>query len=150
ADQSEWTAMIDTNVRGLMDTGRAFIDDLLGAAADGRPADLVHVGSIASHTFFPSYAVYSATKAAVAALTRSLRAEFGPRGVRVRTIEPGLTDTELGDAMLDLGARQFLADFRAQLASISPADIAEAITWSAGLPTQVNVAELIVLPTRQG
>lgn len=150
ADRSEWTAMIDTNVAGLVDTGRAFIDDLLAAAGDGRPADLVHVGSIASHAFFPTYAIYSTTKAAVAALTRSLRAEFGPRGLRVRAIEPGLTATGLGDGMLDASAREFLADFRAQLTAIPPDDIAEAIAWSAARPGRVNVAELVVVPTAQG
>jgi NADP-dependent 3-hydroxy acid dehydrogenase YdfG len=150
AARDEWTAMIDTNVRGLIDTGRAFIDDLLAAAADGRPADLVHVGSIGAHAIFPTYAVYGATKAAVAHLTRNLRAELGPRGVRVRTIEPGLTDTELGEGMQDPAARDFLADFRLRLRSIPADDIADAIAWSAALPARVNVAELIVLPTAQG
>jgi NADP-dependent 3-hydroxy acid dehydrogenase YdfG len=150
ADTGEWAAMIDTNVRGLINTGRAFIDDLLAAAADGREADLVHVGSIGGHVVIPTYAVYGATKAAVAHLTRDLRAELGPRGVRVRTVEPGLTDTELGAAMQDPDARRFLADFRTQYPSIPAADIAEAITWSAALPARVNVAELIVVPTAQG
>jgi NADP-dependent 3-hydroxy acid dehydrogenase YdfG len=53
--------MIDLNVRGLLRTGRAFADDLIAAAAAGRRADLVHVGSIGSHTVFPTYAVYGAT-----------------------------------------------------------------------------------------
>jgi NADP-dependent 3-hydroxy acid dehydrogenase YdfG len=150
ADPAEWARMIDTNLRGLIATGRAFVDDLLRAAADGRPADLVHVGSIGGHVVFPTYAVYGATKAAVAQLTRDLRAELGPRGVRVRTIEPGLTDTELGHGMLDPQAREFLATLREKLVPIPPADIAEAITWSAALPSRVNVAELIVLPTGQG
>lgn len=150
ADPGEWAAMIDTNVRGLIHTGRAFVDDLLAAATDGRPADLVHVGSIGGHAIFPTYAVYGATKAAVAHLTRNLRAEFGPRGVRVRTVEPGLTDTELGHGMKDLDAREFLADFRDKLGSIPPADVADAVAWSAALPPRVNVAELIVLPTAQG
>src|SRR5690606_34340716 len=48
AEPREWSAMVDTNLTGLIHTGRAFVDDLLAAAADGGPADLVHVGSIAS------------------------------------------------------------------------------------------------------
>jgi NADP-dependent 3-hydroxy acid dehydrogenase YdfG len=150
ADRGEWTAMIDTNVRGLIETGRAFIDDLLAAAEQGGPADLVHIGSIGGHTVFPSFAVYGATKAAVAHLTRNLRTELGPRGVRVRTVEPGLTDTELGDDMADPDAREFFARFRAELRSIPPTDIAAAVAWSAAMPARVNVAELIVLPTAQG
>ena len=84
ADTAEWDRMIELNVRGLLRTGRAFAGDLLAAAADGAPADLVHVGSVGGHLVFPTYAVYGATKAAVAHLTRNLRAELGPRGVRVK------------------------------------------------------------------
>ena len=150
AEPAEWTAMIDTNVAGLLHTGRAFVDDLLAAGAEGRPADLVHVGSIASHNVFPAYAVYSATKAGVAALTRGLRIELGPRGVRVRTVEPGLTDSELGDGMLDDTGRDGLTELRRMITPIPADDVAEAIAWSAAAPARVNVAELIVLPTAQG
>ena len=150
AERAEWTAMLDTNVRGLIDTGRAFTPDLVAAAADGHPADLVFVGSIASTNYYPTYAVYCATKAAVAALARGLRAEFGPRGVRVRNVEPGLTASELGAGMLDRQARESLAGFRETLDSIPASDIAEAIGWAVSLPARVNVAELVVLPTAQG
>ena len=77
--------MIELNVRGLLRTGRAFADDLLAdRGRRARRADLVHVGSVGGHLVFPTYAVYGATKAAVAHLTRNLRAELGPRGVRVK------------------------------------------------------------------
>ena len=76
ADPDEWRQMLDVNVGGLLATGRAFIDDLLAAAADGRPADLVHVGSVGGHQSFPNYGVYCATKAAVEHLTRTLRLEL--------------------------------------------------------------------------
>ena len=150
ADAGELAAMIETNLSGLVATGRAFADDLLTTAAEGRAADLVHVGSIGGHIVIPTYAVYGATKAAVAHLTRVLRGELGPRGVRVRTVEPGLTDSELGAGMLDQEGREFLAGFREKYDSIPADDIAEAIAWSAALPARVNVAELIVVPTTQG
>jgi NADP-dependent 3-hydroxy acid dehydrogenase YdfG len=150
ADVAEWDRMLDVNVRGLLLTGRAFADDLLAAAADGRPADLVHVGSIGGHSVFPTYAVYCATKAAVAHLTRNLRAELGPRGVRVKNVEPGLVATELGNDMADPAGREFLFEMRAQIPSLEPGDIADAIAYAVGAPPSVNVAELIVLPTRQG
>jgi NADP-dependent 3-hydroxy acid dehydrogenase YdfG len=143
AEPFEWSSMVDTNLTGLLNTGKAFVDDLLAAAADGRPADLVHVGSIASHEVFPGYAVYSATKAGVAALTRGLRLELGPRGVRV-------TESELGDTMLDAEGRKTLEEIRRQVGPIPASDIAEAIAWSAAAPARVNVAQLIVLPTAQG
>ncbi|TQM44178.1 SDR family oxidoreductase [Pseudonocardia cypriaca] len=150
AEPAEWSAMVDTNVTGLLNTGKAFVDDLVAAAADGRAADLVHVGSIASHEVFPGYAVYSATKAGVAALTRGLRLELGPRGVRVRAVEPGITESELGETMLDAEGRATLEDIRQQVGPIPASDVAEVIAWSAAAPARLNVAQLIVLPTAQG
>jgi NADP-dependent 3-hydroxy acid dehydrogenase YdfG len=150
ADMAEWDRMLDTNVRGLLHTGRAFAPDLLATAADGGPADLVLVGSVAGHQTFPNYGVYGATKAAVAHLTRNLRAELGPRGVRVKNIEPGLVGTELGDDMQDTGAREALADWRGEIGALTPDHIANAIAFAVAVPPQVNVAELIVLPTMQG
>jgi NADP-dependent 3-hydroxy acid dehydrogenase YdfG len=150
ADVDEWDRMIDLNVRGLLRLGRAFSTDLLGAAADGLPADLVHVSSVGSHLTFPNYGVYAATKAAVSHLTRNLRAELGPRGVRVKTVEPGLVATELGDDMAHAAGREMLASMREQIASLEPGDIAEAIAYAVSAPPRVNIAELIVVPTAQG
>jgi NADP-dependent 3-hydroxy acid dehydrogenase YdfG len=86
----------------------------------------------------------------VAALTRGLRLELGPRGVRVRAIEPGITESEIGDTMLDTEGRETLEQIRRQVGPIPASDIAEAIAWSAAAPARVNVAQLIVLPTAQG
>jgi NADP-dependent 3-hydroxy acid dehydrogenase YdfG len=150
ADTTEWDRMLDTNVRGLLATGRAFTADLLAAAAGGGPADLVHVGSIGSHLVLPNYGVYAATKAAVAHLTRNLRAELGPRGVRVKNVEPGLVRTELGDHTSDPAIRESLAAWRDEIGALPPEDIAEAIAFAVAAPPRVNLAELIVVPTVQG
>jgi NADP-dependent 3-hydroxy acid dehydrogenase YdfG len=150
ADTAEWDRMLDTNVRGLLSTGRAFSADLLAAAAEGRQADLVHVGSIGGHMVFQNYGVYAATKAAVAHLTRNLRAELGPRGVRVKNVEPGLVGTELGDHTSDAAIRESLATWRDEIGALPPEDIADAIAFAVAAPPRMNVAELIVLPTAQG
>jgi NADP-dependent 3-hydroxy acid dehydrogenase YdfG len=150
ADPAEWDAMIGTNVTGLLHTARVFVDDLLAAAAEGRPADLVLVGSVGGHQVFPNYAVYCATKAAVAHLTRNLRAELGPRGVRVKNVEPGITSTELGDGMRDLSIKEQLGQWRKGLETLRPEDIAAGIAWAAAMPARMNVAEMIIVPTAQG
>jgi NADP-dependent 3-hydroxy acid dehydrogenase YdfG len=150
ADVAEWERMIDVNVRGLLRTGRAFIDDLIATAEAGGSADLVHVGSVGGHVPFVNYGVYCATKAAVAHLTRSLRAELGPRGVRVKNIEPGVVATELGNDQTDPAAREMLAGMRTQITTLEAGDIADAIAFATSAPTRMNVAELIVVPTAQG
>ncbi len=150
ADTDEWDRMLDVNLRGLLLTARAFVDDLLGAADRGEPADLVLTGSIGSRLTFPTYGVYCATKAAVAHLARNLRVEYGPRGLRVKNVEPGLTATELGDDMADADGRRVLTDMRARVPSLAPDDIAAAIAFAVAAPAHVNIAELVVVPTAQG
>ncbi|HZG06187.1 MAG TPA: SDR family oxidoreductase [Streptomyces sp.] len=150
AGTDEWDRMIDVNLRGLLHTARAFADDLLAAAAAGGPADLVHVGSVAGHALYPGWSVYSATKAAVAHLTRNLRAELGPRGVRVKNVEPGVTATELGADMRDADMRGSLERMRTDLRPLAAEDIAAAIAFAVAAPSHVNVAELVVVPVQQG
>ncbi|MFD6169053.1 SDR family oxidoreductase [Streptomyces coeruleorubidus] len=150
APSDEWDRMIDVNLRGLLHTSRAFADDLLAVGARGGPADLVHVGSVGGHALFPDWSVYCATKAAVAHLTRNLRAELGPRGVRVKNIEPGVTGTELGADMQDLGMRETLSRLRSGVGPLAAEDIAEAIAFAVSAPPHVNVAEMVVVPVRQG
>ena len=150
ADTAEWDRMIDAQrPRPPADRPRVRRRPL-AAAADGAPADLVHVGSIGGHLVFPTYAVYGATKAAVAHLTRNLRAELGPRGVRVKNVEPGLVATELGDDMADDAGREVLDRMRSEIPSLAPGDIADAIAFAVAAPPRVNIAELIVVPTAQG
>jgi len=55
---------------------------------------IINISSVASTARFPTTSVYSATKAAVDAVTRSLAAELGPRNVRVNSINPGMVETE--------------------------------------------------------
>lgn len=150
AQTAEWDQMVGTNINGLLYTARAFVDDLLAAAAGGKPADLVLIGSIGGHTVFPNYAVYTATKAAVAHLTRGLRADFGPRGVRVKNVEPGFVGTELGAGMLDAGQREVLQQMIQAIPPLPPEDIADAIVYATAAPARVNVAQMIVVPTVQG
>ena len=55
---------------------------------------IINISSVASTPGFPNASVYSATKAAVDAVTRSLAIELGPRNIRVNSINPGMVETE--------------------------------------------------------
>src|SRR5205807_2686212 len=55
---------------------------------------IVNIGSVAATTAPPTGSVYSGTKAAVNAITRSLAQELGPRKIRVNAVNPGVVDTE--------------------------------------------------------
>ena len=55
---------------------------------------IINISSVVSTAGFPNAAVYSATKAAVDAVTKSLAKELGPRKIRVNAINPGMVETE--------------------------------------------------------
>jgi NADP-dependent 3-hydroxy acid dehydrogenase YdfG len=136
--------MLDLNLRGVLDVTRAFLPALL----DG-PSDIVNVSSIGAHVVFPGYAVYGATKAAVTQLGESLRAELAGRGVRVTTIEPGLTSTELGEHVEHPESRAVLEDLQRQVLSLSAADVADLVAYVTSRPYHVSISPLVVMPTQQ-
>ena len=55
---------------------------------------VINISSVVATAAPPNFSVYSATKAAVDAVTRSLAKELGPRKIRVNAINPGMVETE--------------------------------------------------------
>src|SRR5438477_280877 len=64
------------------------------AESGAAGGSIVNISSVASTAAPPNASVYSATKAAVDAVTRSLAKELGPRKIRVNAINPGMVETE--------------------------------------------------------
>jgi 3-oxoacyl-[acyl-carrier protein] reductase len=61
---------------------------------DNGGGSIINISSVVSTLGIPQAAVYSGTKGAVDAITRSLASELGPRGIRVNAIRPGMVETE--------------------------------------------------------
>jgi 3-oxoacyl-[acyl-carrier protein] reductase len=61
---------------------------------DGNGGSIINISSVVSTLAVPNGSVYSGTKGAVDAITRSLAAELGPRRIRVNAIRPGMVETE--------------------------------------------------------
>jgi len=145
----QWQRQIDLNITGLMNAIGAFIPQLVAAAAEKGVADLVNTSSIAAQNIFPTFAVYSGTKAYVTHLSRTLRAELGAKNVRVAVIEPGIVSTELGDHVTDAGALAWLEGARQEMTSLEAADVAEAVNFLVAQPAHVNLQQITIMPTRQ-
>jgi 3-oxoacyl-[acyl-carrier protein] reductase len=76
---------------------------------------IVNISSVVSTKGVPNSAVYSGTKGAVDAITRSLAGELGPRGIRVNAINPGMVETE---GVQTAGFTE--SDFRKQIETQTP------------------------------
>ncbi|CPQ83131.1 short-chain dehydrogenase [Bordetella pertussis] len=107
-------------------------------------SSIVNIGScLAGHTGRPGVALYAAGKAAVAAFTRALARELGPRGITANVVHPGPIDTDMNPAGTDQAAA--LVQMLAVPHYGEPADIANMVAYLAGPQARyVTGAELSV------
>jgi NAD(P)-dependent dehydrogenase (short-subunit alcohol dehydrogenase family) len=96
-DDAEWHRVFDVNVVGLVRVTRA----ALPALRESSCAAIVNTCSIAATAGLPNRALYSATKGAVAALTRAMAADLLQEGIRVNAVNPGTVDTPWVGRLLD-------------------------------------------------
>ena len=87
--EEHFDRLFTINVRGLFFT----VQKALPLLADG--ASVILNASVVAQVGLPNTSVYSATKAAVRSLGRTLAAELSPRGIRVNVVSPGLIETPL-------------------------------------------------------
>jgi len=87
--EQQFHKMFDTNVLGMLLTTQ---EALKHFTTEG--GSIINIGSLASSLTPPTGVVYNATKGAVDAITRTLAKEFGPRKIRVNSINPGMVITE--------------------------------------------------------
>jgi NADP-dependent 3-hydroxy acid dehydrogenase YdfG len=146
---AQWQRQIDLNITGLMNAIAAFTPQLVAAAAERGVADLINTSSIAAQNIFPTFAVYSGTKAYVTHLSRHLRAELGAKNVRVSALEPGIVNTELQNHVTDPGALAWLDGAKDTMDWLTPQDIAETVAFLATLPPRVNLQQVTIMPTGQ-
>jgi NADP-dependent 3-hydroxy acid dehydrogenase YdfG len=138
----EWDRMLDVNVRGLLNGIAATLPVFRRQGA----GHLVTVASVGAHEVVPTSAVYSATKFAAWAITEGLRQESEP-GLRVTTVSPGVTESELAEHITDPLAREAMRTYRA--ASIPAGAVAGAIAYAVGQPPEVDVNEIVIRPAGQ-
>ncbi|MGR5063364.1 SDR family NAD(P)-dependent oxidoreductase [Photobacterium sp. DNB22_13_2] len=147
ADQaklSDWHTMIDTNVTGLVNVTHA----LLPILKQQTKASIINLASIAANWAYPGSHVYGASKAFVAQFSRNLRSDFAGTGVRVTSLEPGLSESEFSLIRFEGDQGKYNAIYE-QANPLQPEDIAEIIGWIAEQPAHININSLEVMPTSQ-
>lgn len=91
-----WQRIFDTNLTGTLRSCQIFGRTML---TQGH-GSIINIASLSSFVAFHEVAAYGASKAGVAALTRSLAIEFAPANVRVNAIAPGIFPTALNQKLL--------------------------------------------------
>ncbi|ROM87489.1 MULTISPECIES: SDR family oxidoreductase [Pseudomonas] len=143
----EWDRMVDVNIKGVLNVSAAVLPQMI----EQHSGHIINTSSVAGRKVFgQGFAVYSATKFAVSAFTEGLRMEVGHKhNIRVTSIQPGATATELTQHTTSEEYVQMIAGFSGQLQFLSPEDIADTVLFAVSAPRNVNIAELFVMPTNQ-
>jgi NADP-dependent 3-hydroxy acid dehydrogenase YdfG len=165
-DTETWREMLEVNVLALAVGSRAAVRAMRKCGAEGH---IVNISSSATRSDAPGF--YGATKAAVNAITASLRKEMENDTIRVVTVIPGITATNLArhqpDLVRALGASlgeaigppsreglfpQEALDRAAAAAGpflASADDVARAVLFAISQPIELSVSEIVVQPARR-
>jgi 3-oxoacyl-[acyl-carrier protein] reductase len=93
----EWDAVVRTDLTAAFHTCRAALPSMLERGS----GTIVNIASRLAQMGIAETAAYSAAKAGLVGLTRSLAREFGPRGIRVNAVAPGMTVTDMTTDLAD-------------------------------------------------
>jgi len=138
---SAWGELIDTNIKGVLNSVHAVLPEFLAQAA----GDILICSSISGHQAIHWEPVYSASKHAIQAFTHGLRRQLLQKGIRVGAIAPGMVLNELWGIY-----EQSEIDRRADLGEgLRSEDVAEAVLFMLTRPSNVTIRDLVMLPRTQ-
>ena len=144
ASLSDWHTMIDTNVTGLVNVTHSLLPILCAQPS----STIINLSSIAANYAYPGSHVYGASKAFVAQFSKNLRSDFAGTGVRVTSLEPGLSESEFSLVRFG-GDEEKYHSIYDNAHALQPEDIADIIYWIAEQPAHININSLEVMPTSQ-
>lgn len=143
-DIDDWERMIDTNIKGLLYMTR-LVSPRMVARKSGH---IINIGSIAGREVYPNGVVYCATKHAVDALSKGMRMDFLPYGIKVTQVCPGAVETEFSIVRFK-GDKQRAGKVYEGYQSLVAEDIAEAVYYAVSQPAHVDIQDLLIMPTAQ-
>jgi NADP-dependent 3-hydroxy acid dehydrogenase YdfG len=140
----DWEKMIDSNVNGLLYVSKLLIPYMVKR----KKGHIVNVGSIAGKQTYARGTVYCAAKSGVEAISKGMRLELVPEGIKVSNIAPGAVETEFSSVRFkgDLDrAKTVYQGYEPLVAK----DIAECILFCVNAPDHVQIADMTIFPSAQ-
>lgn len=143
ADLQDWEQMIDTNVKGFLYISRLLTPEMVKRES----GHIINISSISGKQTYSKGSVYCASKHAVESLTRGMRLDMLPYGIRVSSVSPGLVETEFSEVRLK--DKEKAKEVYRGYQPLKAQDIAETVAFILSRPPHVNINDITVMPTAQ-
>ena len=143
-DINDWEVMIDTNIKGLLYVSRIVMPWMI----ENGKGHIINLGSIAGKEAYAKGNVYCATKHAVDAISKSMRIDLLPHGIKVTSINPGAAETEFSLARFKGDVARATSVYQGYM-PLQAEDIAEVAYFAASRPVHVVLNDIIITPLAQ-
>lgn len=144
AEMDDWDVMIDTNIKGLIYLTRIFSN----VFREKNSGHILNMSSTAGHESYAGGSVYTATKHAVRAFTKSAKMDLHKTNVRVSMVSPGMVETDFSKVRYK-GDTDKAEQVYAGVDPLTARDIAEITLFTLNQPDHVNIMDTIVMPVAQ-
>lgn len=142
----EWNTMFDVNVKGLLNGIHAVLADM----KQRQEGTIINIGSVAGRKTLDNHAVYCGTKFAVHAITENIRSEVALSNIRMITIAPGATESELVSHTTSDEIKEGYTSWADSIGgAIKATDVANATWFAYSQPQNVCIREIVLAPTKQ-
>lgn len=140
----DYDTMLQTNVNGLLYVSKAVLPFMI----ENKKGHIINMGSVAAKDMYQFGNVYCAAKAAVEAISRTMRIDLLPYKIKVTAIHPGAAETEFSLVRFKGDKEKADAVYKGYT-PLSANDIADITYYCASLPPHVCINDLVVTPTAQ-
>ena len=139
-DEAQYDRIFDLNVRALLFCTQRAVEYF-----PPEGGVIVNLSSLAGQNNNPGNCVYSASKAAVDQLTRTLAMELGPSGIRVNAVAPGLIKTDMMRSVISDERQARVANVSAMRRLGEPEDVAEVVAFLVSDQSSFLTGQIIVV-----
>ena len=141
---TDWDAMIDINVKGLLYVSKLIIPIMIKL----NQGIIINIGSIAGKEIYPKGNVYCASKYAVDAITKGMQVDLNNYNIKVSSVNPGLVETEFALVRFK-GDKEKANLVYDGIKPLTPDDVAEVIYFIINRPDNVNISDITMFPKNQ-
>jgi NADP-dependent 3-hydroxy acid dehydrogenase YdfG len=140
----DWNKMIDTNIKGLLYVSKAIIPFMI----KNKKGHIINIGSTAGKEVYEKGNVYCASKHAVDAISKGMRADLLSEGIKVTQICPGAAETEFSEVRF-YGNKEKAKDVYNGYSPMSAEDVASVIYYTTTLPKNLCINDLVLTSLAQ-